>query len=136
FDVAADGTVWVLSDGVLWRVAADGKKGTKVASPGALPGQLVAPQWVRVAADGSAWVTEGADARLGTVERISVFDAAWRLVRLFGRGARVPPEDENLYHEGQVYLAADLAFGPEGRVYVTGNRPGENGEHVMVFWRF
>lgn len=137
FDVAADGTVWIVNEGNLWRVSADGKKQTKLAAPGARPGELAAAQSVRLAADGSVWVTEGADFNLGSAERVSVFDPQGRLLRVFGRGAKAPlPDYPDRYHDAQLHLGNDLAFGAEGRVYITCSRPAENGEYVMVFRRF
>ncbi|HXU30893.1 MAG TPA: hypothetical protein VN851_09980 [Thermoanaerobaculia bacterium] len=68
---------------------------------------------------------------------MSVFDREGHLIRIFGRGARAAlPTYPDAYHEAQLFLGTDLAFGPENRVYIAGQRPGANGEYVMVFRRF
>jgi hypothetical protein len=73
-----------------------------------------------VAPDGSVWVVESSDANLGAAERVSVLDREGHLIRLFGRGARaVLPTYPDAYHEAQLYLDTDLAFGPENRVYTS-----------------
>ena len=137
FDLAPDGTLWVVSSGALWHGGADGKKGARVAGPGVRPGELAAPRAPRVAPDGSVWVVEAADSNLGSADRVSVFDREGHLLRVFGRGARAPlPAYPDAYHEAQLYAGLDLAFGPEDRVYIAAQRPGENGECVMVFRRF
>ena len=137
FDVAPDGTLWVVSDGALFRLPANGAPGARLVGPGWRAGELTRPEAPRAAPDGSVWVVEGADPTRGAPERISVFDREGRLVRIFGRGARAPlPGFPAAYHEAQVHQARDLAFGPENRVYVAAQRPGRKGEVVTVFRRF
>jgi sugar lactone lactonase YvrE len=137
FDIAPDGTLWVVSAGALWRLPADGKAGARLVGPGLRPGELTAPVAPRAAPDGSVWVIEASDATHGAPERVSVFDREGRLIRIFGRGARAAlPTFPDAYHEAQLFLGTDLAFGPENRVYIASQRPGANGEYVMVFRRF
>ncbi len=137
FDIAADGTLWVVSSGALFRLPADGTPGARLVEPGRRAGELTNPEAPRVAPDGTVWVVEGADPTHGAPERISVFDREGRLLRLFGRGARAPlPNFPAAYHEAQIFQARDLAFGPKNRVYVAGRRPGKEGEYVLVFRRF
>lgn len=137
FDIAPNGTLWVVSLGALFRLPADGTPGARLVGPGLRAGELTSPEAPRVAPDGTVWVVEAPDPTHGAAERISVFDREGRLLRLLGRGARAPlPDFPAAYHEAQVFLARDLAFGPDNRVYVTGQRPGKDGEYVMVFRRF
>lgn len=137
FDIAPDGTLWVISSGTLLRLPADGTPGTRLVESGRRAGELTSPEAPRVAPDGTVWVVEGADPTRGVPERISVFDRQGRLLRLLGRGARAPlPNFPAAYHEAQVFQARDLAFGPKNRVYVSAQRPGKDGEYVMVFRRF
>ena len=137
FDIAPDGTLWVVSAGALWRLPPDGRAGARLVGSGLRPGELTAPVAPRAASDGSVWVIEASDPTHGAPERVSVFDREGRLIRIFGRGARAAlPSYPDAYHEAQLYLGSDLAFGPENRVYVASQRPGENGTYVMVFRRF
>jgi hypothetical protein len=137
FDIASDGTLWVVSAGALWRRSADGKTGAHLVGPGLRPGELTAPVAPRAASDGSVWVIEASDATHGAPERVSVFDREGRLLRIFGRGARAAlPTYPDAYHEAQLFLGSDLAFGPENRVYIASQRPGANGEYILVFRRF
>ncbi len=137
FDLAPSGALWVVARGALYVLPADGRPGSRVVEPGLRPGELTSPEAPRAASDGSVWVVEGADPTHGAPERISVFDRAGRLVRIFGRGAKAPlPGFPAAYHEAQIFQAKDLAFGPENRVYVAGQRPGKDGEVVVVFRSF
>lgn len=137
FDIARDGTLWVVSQGALFRLPAGGAPGARLVEPGWRAGELTRPEAPRAAADGTVWVVEAADPTRGAAERVSVFDREGRLVRIFGRGARAPlPGFPAAYHEAQVFQARDLAFGPKNRVYIAGRRPGKEGGYVLVFRRF
>ncbi|MEP7009728.1 MAG: hypothetical protein ABJC13_05340 [Acidobacteriota bacterium] len=137
FDIARDGTLWIVALGALFRLPADGTAGSRLVGPGLRAGELTSPEAPRAAPDGTVWVVEAADPTHGAPERISVFDREGHLIRLFGRGARAPlPNFPAAYHEAQIFRARDLAFGPENKVYVTSLRPGAKGEYVMVFRRF
>jgi hypothetical protein len=136
FDVGADGTVYVLTDKTLFGITPDGRSAKRIAtSLGAKLGQLVNPSSCRVDAQGNIYVTE-TEAGDAEASRVSVFDRAGNLVRVFGRGAKTPaPNFPDEYHQAQVFNPGDVAFGPDGLVYVSHSIKGE-GSHVMVFRPF
>ncbi len=100
-------------------------------------GELGAPQAPRIGPGSTVWVADQANLELGSEGRVLVLDLEGRFERVFGRGAAgALPADSGQVHPGQAYRAFDLAFGPGDRVYLSCERPGENGEFEMVFRRF
>ena len=122
FDAAADGSVFaVTTSGSLLRFPAGLATSATLASPGWMPGQLTNPTACRVDAGGNVYVGE----RTNNIEfaRISVFDRNGAVVRVFGHGSKKPdPQAPNVYLPGQIYRPVDITFGPDGRVYVVGER--------------
>ena len=140
-DVDAAGQLWVVSGledkRTLFRVAPDGRAAQRVsAGKDWRPGRLDVPESVRVDAAGNAYVAElgeeGAEAA-----RVTVFDKAGALVRVFGRGGREPQRDADKVLTGQLWRPRDIAFGADGRVYVAQeNDGGFKTDAVLVFQPF
>jgi len=136
FDVVSDGTIYVVSDQTLHRISPDRKTARRIAvGPGTKLGQLNAPIACRVDPNGNVYVTENDSESCSS--RISVFDRQGNFVRVFGRGARTPaPGFPDEYHAAQVLAPSDVAFGPDGRVYVNTARKADGACHVFVFQPF
>ncbi|MBI2301345.1 MAG: hypothetical protein HYU66_20750 [Armatimonadetes bacterium] len=133
-DFAADGSAWVVSGKGLFRVSADGKTVRQVATGDDWhPGRLYAPAACEVDATGNVFVAEsGKEGE--EYWRISQFDAEGRVVRVFGRAAKVPGAEGALL-EGQVHRPVDLAVLPDGRL-VVGCDTQEGGLPLLVFRPF
>ena len=138
FDVDGEGNCWIGEpvEDALYRVGPAGAEGKRLATgPDWHLGGITNPRAVRADAHGNVYLIEHANTQKGLeeVQRISVFDREGRIVRVFGRGDRSPAEEGKL-KEGQVAgIANDLAFGPDGRVYIANT----NGDpQILVFRPF
>jgi DNA-binding beta-propeller fold protein YncE len=60
--------------------------------------------------------------------RVSVFDSQLRFIRAFGRGAKAFVA--NVMQKGQLSRLKDIAFSPDGKVYITAQNAENN---VYVF---
>ena len=136
-DVDLNGNFWVGDYGAhnLFELGRRGVNGKLIATgPDWHLGAVTSPAAVRCDARGYVYVIEGASTEEGQEEeeRVSVFDPAGRLVRVFGHGDRLPLADALL--PGQVSsLASDLAFGPDGRVYLAN---ADATQPILVFRPF
>ncbi|MBZ5524055.1 MAG: hypothetical protein LAP21_17610 [Acidobacteriia bacterium] len=136
-DVDAAGNIWIVSgleqDRHLFRVDSTGKKGVRVASgPGWKPGRLYVPQTVRIDAAGNAYVVELGDNK--EAARISVFSKDGGFIRVFGRGGKTPPPEDKVL-VGQLWRPADLAFGPDGKLYVACENDSAFSTHLMLIFQ-
>lgn len=118
FDIAPDGALWVATGDTLFRVDASGKSGKRAAiGPDWRLGKVTSPQAVRVDAQGNVYVLEGETNVEWT--RASVFDRNGHVVRVFGHGNKTPKENNADAWPGELRRNNyDLAFGPDGTVYV------------------
>jgi DNA-binding beta-propeller fold protein YncE len=138
FDVDGNGTFWVADFGPheLYALGRRGANGKIIATgPDWHLGRIMSPWAVRADAHGNIYVIEGESSEEGKDEvvRVSVFDSAGKIVRVFGHGDRTPAEGGELL-EGQVSgLARDLEFGPDGRVYIANSNADAQ---IMVFRPF
>ncbi len=137
FDVLSDGTVYVISGKTLFQVAPDDKTAKRLATgPGRKPGQLINPASVRVDAAGNLYVAEQEGDNGSDAARISEFDRNGNLIRIFGRGGKTPdPNYPDTMLTGQLSAPIDIAFGPDGRVYISFTSRTE-GTAVMIFRPF
>jgi hypothetical protein len=130
FDVSAEGTVWV-TDGTTVRMLRASGQGAKVAGASDWHfGNLQSPFGVRVSPGGLVYVGEEEVEDKDQWDRISVFDAEGRIVRVFGRAGKNPPSSEETMHPGQVEAPREIAFGPDGMVYVS------SGQGILRFQPF
>ncbi|MDQ3815285.1 MAG: hypothetical protein M3347_15295, partial [Armatimonadota bacterium] len=128
----------------VWKIDAAGKIVNKEFITGSdwHPGRVYNPRSARVDANGNIYVLEemrNGDEN-GTPEtmtaeaaRVSVFTKEGRLIRVWGRGGKAPLQDE--VWPGQIYHPVDLAFGPNGNIYVVCPIAGGN-THVLAFQPF
>lgn len=138
FDVDPEGRFWV-ADQVAKAFYVMGRKGEGARRLAAgldwRLGSVSTPRGVRADAHGNIYVTEGGinQPTLKEAQRISVFDKDGRLVRVFGRADRSPDAKGNPL-DGQIGpLACDMAFGPDGRLYVANQN---DKVQIMVFRPF
>jgi sugar lactone lactonase YvrE len=130
-DRDAQGNLWLLSDEALARTDPHGGSGRLVAGPGEDKlGRLASPRACRVDASGNVFVIEYASDR-SEPGRISVFDAKGGFVRVFGHGASAAVPDTVL--EGQLWGPTDVAFGPDGRLYVACEPHGKDGRNILIY---
>ncbi|HEY3397736.1 MAG TPA: hypothetical protein VGM19_08795 [Armatimonadota bacterium] len=134
FDVDREGKLWV-ADAVPSALYTMGRKGegARRVTAGAdwHLGAITEPRAVRIDAHGNVYVVEGSINKPDKkeVQRVSVFDAQGRIVRVFGRADRSPAKTGLM--EGQLSpLASDLAFGPDGRIFLA------NSNMIMIFRPF
>ncbi len=137
FDVDADGRLWVACKEGLVRFAPDLKAKTVIAT-GHNPalGAVVLNEQarnVRIDSAGNAWLCEEFHIDPAVAPRISVFDRNGRFIRSFGRGGRTSPEADSSLAGGLGHMATDVAFGKNGRVYVTSD---DLTKSVLVFEAF
>lgn len=134
FDVAPDGALYAVAENTLFRTTDDGKKAKRIATgPSWRLGQLTEPRSARVDAKGNVYVVEmESDTEAA---RISVFDKDGNFVRAFGRGSKTRPNPDE-QHEAQVFQPGDVAFGPDGKVYVSCARHGGGAAFVLIFQPF
>lgn len=140
FDVDSSGRVYASGgDSAVVRLDPDGKNlGVFAGGNDWHPGKIIGPVSVRIdTRSGLIYIVESGrdmneEHKLSREEpRISVFDQNGGFVRLWGRGALHQPADKKV--EGFVYRPTDLAFGPEGRVYVLCE--GHEGGNVLMAFR-
>jgi DNA-binding beta-propeller fold protein YncE len=138
-DVDTGGNIWIVSGledkRSFFRLAPDGRSAIRISSGIDWHlGALDVPETVRVDAAGNAYVTElgqeGTEAA-----RISVFDKNGQFVRAFGRGGRTPDPNADKLLPGQLYRPTDIAFGPDGRVYVSAENDGGFKENMMSMFK-
>ncbi|MCW5943697.1 MAG: hypothetical protein KIS66_15810 [Fimbriimonadaceae bacterium] len=121
FDVAPNGDIWVGSNANVFRVAPDGKNGARaIIGPSMKLGKIAGVHTLRCDAQGNVYVADRPDA--DHYPRVCVFSREGRFVRVFGRGSNKPlaTEEADGVHLGQINTEAnDLAFAPDGRVFVS-----------------
>lgn len=121
WDVTPDGTVYLPTQGSLYRVAPDLASAKKIAfGPDWHLGRITNVASVRVDPAGNIYVLEGAAEGFSEYPRVSVFDKDAHFVRVFGRGAKAPKESQDEIVSGGVGKNLyDAAFGADGRFYLT-----------------
>jgi hypothetical protein len=130
FDVAPDGTIYAATEDAVLVRHPDGKGGVFAKGNGDKLGQLYGPKSVRVSPDGLIYVAQDMDNV--PLSGITVYDTSGRVVREFGRGAkRRPDKFPDEYWPSQLYRPADIAFGPDGNVYVSSQ--GKQATSTVVF---
>jgi sugar lactone lactonase YvrE len=139
-DVDAGGNIWIVSGledkRSFFRAAPDGKTAQRIASGKDWRfGHLIVPQSVRVDADGNVYVAELGEEGAAEAARISVFDKNGQFIRTFGRGGRTPEPDADKVLPGQIYRPTDIAFGKDGRVYVSGENDGGFKTNLMLVFQ-
>jgi sugar lactone lactonase YvrE len=134
FDIDTDGNIWLCTSTSFFRSDILGKNGKRIATgPDWHLGSITTPNGCRVDADGQVYVTEGEDRQ--EAGRISVFDKTGKLVRVFGLGNKTRLVGK--LNPGQVSRATDIAFGPDGRVYILhSGDPGSKSPLVLMFLPF
>lgn len=134
FDIDADGNIWLCTSTSFFKSDIAGKNGKRIGTgPDWHLGSITTPNGCRVDATGQVYVTEGEDRQ--EAGRISVFDKDGKLVRVFGRGSSTRLVGK--LNPGQVFRATDIAFGPDGRVYVVhAGDPGSKSPLVLMFQPF
>ena len=138
-DVDAGGNIWVVSGledkRSFFRLAPDGSSAIRISNGADWHlGALDVPETVRVDATGNAYVAELGQEGVEDA-RISVFDKNGQFVRAFGRGGRTPDSNADKLLPGQVYRPTDIAFGPDGRVYVSAENDGGFKENMMLMFK-
>jgi hypothetical protein len=119
----AQGNVWVTATDGLYFVTERGEV-KRIASAGSWKlGAVQAPTHPRLSPDGLLFVAENDLNENATPARISVFDAAGRIVRVFGRAGKARKEEGA--HPGQTSGVAEIAFAPDGLIHVS--QHAENG---------
>ncbi len=137
FVPAADGSLYFMVQGALRATHDNGKTGTLLAKPGWRLGQIIQNGAIRLDSSGWLYVAEARDANANECDRVSVFDTQGRFVRTFGRGADKPMSDfPDAYYPFQIYQPSDIAFAPDGTVYVSGSDRAANGVKVTVLEPF
>jgi DNA-binding beta-propeller fold protein YncE len=140
-DIDAAGRIWLVSGledaRTFFRVGPDGREALRVsAGKDWRLGRLDIPESVRVDAAGNVYVAELGEEGVEAA-RVSVFDRDGAFVRAFGRGGRAPDPDTDKSLPGQLWRPKDIAFGPDGRVYIAQeNDGGFKTNAVLVFLPF
>ena len=136
FDVDKAGNYWIAAgleqDRSVYFVDAGGKQSRRVAKgPDWHLGGASVPQSCRIDADGNVYVAE-----LGIPDseeaRISVFDKEGRFIRVFGRGGKTRAQN---IMPGQVFRPKDIAFGPDGRVYIGHEVAADSHSHLILIFQ-
>ena len=138
FDVDGSGNFWVAGFDAheLYELGRRGVNGKVIATgPDWHLGRIISPWAVRADARGNVYVIEGESTEDQKQEamRVSVFDSAGQIVRVFGHGDRVPAEQDGVLVGQVIGLARDLAFGLDGRVYIANNYAGAP---ILIFRPF
>lgn len=119
YDVAANGTIYLTNNGDSVLQIEPGGASKKIAGKAGWKfGAVQSPLGIRVDRAGLVYVGEEEVENQDEFDRVSVFDPQGRIVRVFGRGGLKPNAEKEML-PGQVDSPREMAFGPDGTVYVS-----------------
>jgi hypothetical protein len=133
FDIAPDGSIWLIMENGLNHLAGDGTTDHVVATGQDWHfGQLSSAVRCSADVDGNVYVAEFGHPDDSGYEppRISEFDKAGNIVRVFGFGSatkRLKKQNS----PGQIFGPLDIRVAPNGHVFVAG-RDGETSNDLMI----
>jgi hypothetical protein len=123
FDVSPDGAVYFSNENAIYHVPSSLSGAKKILiGPDWHLGRVTKPVSMRVDPAGNLYVLEAAANEWTEWPRISVFDKDGHFVRVLGRGGKAPLEGETVLNGAPGKDMYDIAFGADGRVYVSCDR--------------